>query len=94
MLEILLLYFLGQNISAKARDRGRSGPLFVVLLIAFWLIGEVMGAVVGTLLSAGAEEPNMLLVYGGALAGAAAGAVLAFVIVGSLAPAERRTDTP
>jgi hypothetical protein len=91
MLEILLLIALSKRIGAIARDKGRGAGGWVALLILLWFGGEIMGGVVGavaSIIASGAEEPNMLVTYVGALAGAAAGAVTAFATVHSLAPIE------
>jgi hypothetical protein len=88
MLEIVVLLVLSGIIGNMARRRGRSPSLFGFLLIACWFSGEVAGAVLGYILSAGTVtgKPNLLLVYGLALCGAAAGAGLAFLIARSLGP--------
>ncbi len=48
------------------------------------MLGGILGVVVSLAADQAADEPNMLLVYGCAIAGAATGAVSAFLIVKSL----------
>ena len=40
MCEIILLYFMGKKIAESANNKGRSGVLFVVMLILLWFGGE------------------------------------------------------
>ncbi len=96
MLEILILIGLSKSIAAKANAKGRSGTPFVLMLVGLWIGGEICGAILGVIISVSsnpkATEPNMVLIYGGALAGAIIGAVISFVIVNSLADLSRRDD--
>ena len=94
MLEILILIALGKRIAAKARDKGRSGTAYVLLLLGMWLGGEISGGLVVGITEAlisGRDEPALGLIYLGALIGATIGAVVAFLIVGAL-PAVDRDD--
>jgi hypothetical protein len=90
MFEIILLLVLSGMIGDMARRRGRSPSLFGLLLIACWFGGEIAGAVLGYALSANAAtgKPSLLLAYGLALCGAAAGASLTFLIARSLGPVD------
>ncbi len=95
MIEILILINLSKSIAAKAREKGRSGTPFVFLLLALWIGGEVFAAIVAGVLSMvvmGDDEPNLLLVYPAAIAGAVIGAVIAFQIVKAIAPARSHDD--
>ena len=92
MLEVLLLLALGRKIAAMARARGRSPAPWVILLIVFWVGGEVTGGILAAIVSM-QENPNqgdppLLLVMGVGLATAAVGAVLAFTIVSLLPSVE------
>ena len=60
--------------------KGRSGTWFKVMLVAFWFLGEIIGAFTGAIIDGGP------LVYVFALIGAAAGAGITFLIVSSLKP--------
>jgi hypothetical protein len=93
MLEILLLIHFCKRIGAKVRDKGyKSATGYQIMLVLMWLGGEIFGAffggIVAEILANGREEPNMLLAYGCALLGAAAGAAITFLIVGNLSPAD------
>ena len=92
MLEIVLLWVLGKRISAMARDRGRSPAGYVVLFVAMWIGCEILGGITGAVLSivGGANEPELLLMWGCGVFGAALGAVVCFLIVNALPPV--RTD--
>jgi hypothetical protein len=79
MLEILLLYGLGKNIAEKAENQGRGGALFVIILIVLWFLGEIVGAVVGMIVTG-----EKLYAYLFALIGAAVGAVLAYTFLAVL----------
>jgi hypothetical protein len=83
MLEIILLIFLSRKIGDICANKGRSGTWFKVMLVAFWFLGEIVGAFTGAIV--GGEGP---LVYLFALIGAAAGAGITFLIVSSLKPTE------
>lgn len=95
MIEIFALISLGKNIAAKAREKGRSGGPFVLLLVVLWFVGEIFGAIVAgvvAMIALGDDEPNMLILYLGAIPGAIIGAVVAFQIVKAIAPANTRGE--
>lgn len=96
MLEILLIFGLSKRIAAIAKDKGRGATGWVLLFILFWVGGELCGGILGGILSFvadnAAEEPNLLLVYGCAIAGAAVGAISAFVIVKSLSSVKEEDE--
>jgi hypothetical protein len=85
MLELILLYALGKTIAGKAAAKGKSGWPWVLLLVGAWFAGEFAGAVTATVLSGGEAGLFGLLLF--AYAGAAAGAIFAFTLLG-LMPAE------
>lgn len=78
MLEIIVVILLGQRLGRKAEGRGLSKN-YGWLIVPFWLLPEFFGAMVATL--AGADT---LVVYLAALASAAVGGVLAFVVMGRM----------
>lgn len=82
MLEIILMVVLAGKLSAIAKTKGRSGG-WAALGPVFWIVGEVTGAAVAMM--AGMDGLGL---YGGALAGAAVGALLAFVVVNGISPNE------
>jgi hypothetical protein len=96
MLEIFVLIRLGRSIAAKATDKGRSGVPYVFMLLGFWFGGEFVGAFGGAILSLlldEGREPNMFLIYAGALTCAILGAVIAFQIVAALGDRSRSYDS-
>jgi hypothetical protein len=90
MIEIITLIVLLGKIADMARRRGRSPALFSILLLVCWFVGEAAGFVLGFVLSGarGTGEPNWLLIYGLALAGAAIGGALAFLIARAIGPVD------
>ena len=83
MIEIFVMIGFVKKIAARAREKGQSAGLFGFLLVAFWVVGEFVGAAIGAGASAaGGGEPQMPLVYGLALVGAAFGAMSAFGLLG------------
>lgn len=88
MLEIAFLVFFCKKLAGIARDKNRSGG-WGALGVLLWIGGEVGGAVLS--LSMGKDGMEL---YGYALLGAGLGAVLAFVIVKSLAPVPLDTGLP
>lgn len=84
MLEILALIWLGKRIGAIVRDKGRKAGGYQFLLVVMWFGGEIVGAIIGAILTGG----DGLAPYIFALFGAAAGAGITFWIVNSLS-----TDT-
>lgn len=84
MLEIILLFFLTRKVGDICESKGRSGLPFKIMLVVFWLGGEIFGLILGAVISQGTGA----LMYVFALAGAAIGAGITFVIVKSLSPVE------
>jgi hypothetical protein len=84
MLEIAVLIWLGTKIAGDAARKGRGRIPAVLLLIALWFVGELIGGVAAAVVASlmvGGREPPLLLVYVGAIPGAIIGARLAFRIV-------------
>src|SRR3954465_15143254 len=85
MLEIFLLIFLTRKIGSICEQKGRTSSIgFKIMLVAFWFLGEIFGAVFGAIISRGAG----VAVYGLALLGAAIGAGVTFIIVMNLPQGE------
>lgn len=78
MLEILLVFFLGNKLGQKAVSRGLSKS-YGLVIIPFWLLPEFFGAFLLSLLGA-----DVVAVYAGALIAAGIGAALAFIVVGNM----------
>jgi hypothetical protein len=84
MIEIIILWQLGRRISDRAVARGRRGGRYVLLLLALWFFGEFaagLSAIVA-LAVLGQQEADYfpVAVYVAAIAGAAAGAWIAFTV--------------
>jgi hypothetical protein len=96
MLEIIALFVLVGKIGSMARSRHRSPLLFGLLLLVCWFGGEAAGAAIGYLQSGTAQTgmPNILKIYGLALAGAAVGAGVAFLAVQLSGPVDRMWREP
>jgi hypothetical protein len=100
MIEIIVLRQLGRRIAQRARVRGRRGGLYVLLLLAFWFSGEVAGAAAAgaVMVALGAKDEDYfpIAVYAAAIAGAAAGAWIAFAIAsrGPVIPIAGFDDDP
>ncbi len=86
MLEILLIIYLCKQIGNILRSKGRSAGWYQVMLVAFWVIGEVMGGIIAIVIL-GAGDGFNAAAYLGALMGAAVGAGLAFFVAHQAAPA-------
>jgi hypothetical protein len=81
MLEILFLIWFVRKLSAIAKSKGRSGG-WGGLGVAFWVGGEFLGYIAGSMADAGVGA------YGIALLCAGVGAVVAYFIVRSLGSTE------
>jgi hypothetical protein len=78
MLEIIFIIYLSKLIGKKAYEKGHNAGTYQFILVSLWILGEIIGAIVGKSTS---EGP---VVYLFALMGAALGAVISFVIVNNL----------
>ena len=91
MCEIILIITLARKIANIASEKGRSGFGYGSMFVGLWVGGEFLGAIVGALLfmgPGGGRKDAAMMVYLCALGGAAAGAILSFIIVNSLSPVE------
>jgi hypothetical protein len=92
MLEILIIIALSRKIAEITKNKGRGAAGWIVMFIALWIGGELLGAFIAVFASVivnGGEEPNMLFAWVGGLVGAATGAVISFAVINSLAPLGR-----
>ena len=92
MIEILVIIALSRKIAAITKSKGRSAAGWIIMFIALWIGGEVLGAffaVFASIIASGGDEPNMLVAWVGGLVGAAAGAAISFAVVNGLAPLGR-----
>ncbi len=90
MFEIPILVWLCGSLGNMARRRGRNPAGFTLLLIALWFIGELAGAIVAYQLWANSTVGirKVVLIYGTALACAAAGAAVVFLLLRILKPVD------
>jgi hypothetical protein len=92
VLEIILLVVLCKSMGNVLRNKGRKPLLFQFLLVGMWLGGEIVGAIIGTVVYAirnGAPPEGIeLSTYLFAIVGAAAGAGLCFLIAHLVPAAE------
>lgn len=93
MLEIFILIGIGRGMASMADRKGRNKAGYGFLGVVLWILGEILGFVVGVVLvnATDASDIAPLLIYGCALGGAVIGAVIAFSILGML-PAIPRDD--
>lgn len=81
MLEIFLLIFISRKLAAIATEKGRAKG-WGALGVGFWILGEVMGLVVGGAMNLGAGAYGMALLFAGI------GAGVAFAVVKGLGPGQ------
>ncbi len=83
LLEIFIVFALCRALGNKLREKERNPLGYQFLLVAFWIVGEITGAIFGFVIGAivnGGDEPSWLFGYGGGLLGAACGAGAVFLI--------------
>jgi len=85
MLEILALWALTRQIGKLVEQKGHKSGWYKVLTVVLWFGGEIVGAILGVIVT-GASESSQCLIYLFALVGAAAGAGVAYLIAISLSP--------
>ena len=83
MIEILVIWLLARKIGEIVKEKGHRSGWYIFLTIVLWIGGELVGAIIGTILAfeLGLSE---CLVYPFALAGAACGAGLAYLIASNV----------
>jgi hypothetical protein len=74
MVEIIVLWILCKRISSIARLRKREPANYCFLLVGLWIAGELIGLIVGVVLTGSAN----IIVYIFALVGAVIGSSIAF----------------
>ncbi len=85
MLEIIILYRLTKEIGARAREKGHKAGFYKFLTVLFWIVFEVIGALLGILFLG-----EGLITYLCAIVGAVVGYSLVYLIVSRL---ETRADS-
>ncbi len=81
MLEILFLIWFGRKLSSIAQSKMRSGGGWAAFGVLMWIVPEITGAVVGSVLDLGAGT------YVLAIVSAIIGAVIAYIVVSNLSDA-------
>jgi ribose/xylose/arabinose/galactoside ABC-type transport system permease subunit len=79
MIEIIVLIVLGRKLGDMAQERGRSKGWGALVLL--WVLGELIGAVIGFAVTSDEVAPYLF-----ALVGAGIGAGVAYLIVKNLSP--------
>ncbi len=80
MLEIILIIFLSRKVGNIAKKRGHKARPNIIFFVVLWFAGELIGALLGSILSKG----NIIATYFMALIGAAVGAYIAYNIIQNL----------
>lgn len=83
MLEILALTALTRRIGNTVETKGHNSFNYKALAVALWLGGEIVGAILGAMMTSGNESARCFI-YIMALIGAAVGAVIANTIAENL----------
>ena len=94
MLEIVILIILAGTIGKIAEKKGRKKLEFQCMLVALWIVGEILGALLGFIIapSASIHEGGRLLLAFFALGGGITGAVIAFQIAKHAKSVESQDD--
>jgi hypothetical protein len=95
MCELVIVVALCFAIANQAKNKGRAGWPYVLLLIALWLFGEIAGAVLAVIAVQGgssdvSSDGGRGLAYGCAIVGAIIGVATAFIILAALPEVARR----
>ncbi len=79
MLEIIAIIFLSRNIGSMAFEKGHSAGMYKFLTVLFWIVFELIGAVIGTIVLG-----EGIGVYVFALLAAGLGYLIIYLIVSNL----------
>lgn len=85
MLEIIALIWLTRRIGEIVKEKHRKSGWYKFMTVALWFGCEIAGAIVGGIIVGLTGSPDALI-YVIALAGAAAGAGIAYLIARSVPP--------
>jgi hypothetical protein len=91
MLEIILIIFLAKMIGNIATEKGRNAAGYIVLFVLMWVGGEIVGAIIGVIISRGELSVGGYLF---AILGAAVGAATAFMITSCMPSVEEDEYVP
>ena len=96
MLEIIMLFVCGKKVAEICKRKNRAAWPWVLMMIAFYIGGAMTGAIAAVIVTMAdnpnAEEPDLIPLLIGYVAGAVLGMVTTFVIVYALPDAGRRQD--
>jgi len=87
MLEILALWWLTKRVGAIAKQKGHESLVYQIIAVLLWFGGEIVGGVLGLILSALLEDSFGCLIYLFALFGAVVGGGAAYFIATIIKPA-------
>ncbi len=80
MLEIILIIWLSKKIGTIAVKKGHKPGGYKAVFVILWIIGEISGAIIVAIIT----NDDGLMLYLGALLGAAGAAMISFTIVNGL----------
>jgi hypothetical protein len=89
VVELIVIIGLARSIVSRCKAKGRSAAGWVVLYFVLWLGGEIIGGVIGLLLSGGKIDSGAAVC---GLVGAAVGILIAFIIVNNLPTVETEEE--
>lgn len=93
MLEIIALIALTGYIGRTVEAKGHKSGMYKWMTVGLWFGGEIVGLILGVLITGGSPDGQCLM-YIIALLGAAAGAITATVIANNVQPAPGFPKTP
>jgi len=93
VLEILILWKFGAKVGEMAYRKGYNRAGFIIMFVGMWFGGEILGAIIGVILSGGRAD-DFGPIYGGALLGAVVGGVIGYRIVAALPDQYRPRTIP
>jgi hypothetical protein len=86
MVEILMLGSFTNHVGAVAQHKGYRPGNYRLMALILWCLGELIGLFCGLVLVPPSDPLSLFTVYMCALAGAGAGAAMAYSIVRGLKP--------
>lgn len=87
MIEIILLIYLTRTVGNIIRAKNRKTGWYKFMVVGLWFGGEILGAITGGVI-VGLSDAPQAIIYLFALAGAAIGATVSYIIAKSVPPLE------
>ena len=84
MLEILFVVFMCRRMAAMLRAKGRKPVGYCTVLVLCWILGEVLGGIIGAIAFSTPRDGFNAMIYVCAVVGAGLGALGAFAIARSV----------